>query len=240
MCHKKIFFVISIFFIVWTTVSSVNAFDVNGVPVISETEVPRNLNLVINKNYAKHSYLKQISANQMGEYALFFRNDKAEGDVKPFNYVYIQLFNSKCDFVQEISFFSKEDLTIQLTDETLNIYFCKIILVYKFDNQTFSAYSTEDWAALDSGIISELRKSTFTIGEWTYKYKRGYMGYTGVSRSNDLEEQVLFKTDKETIDFYSVVLPGVSIGAVICIAGYVIITRRKTNQGTNTGDGSVC
>lgn len=144
MIRKLIIFLSCFILSMLTVFNTVKALEISGVPVISETEIPKALGLSINKTYSEHTYLKQASANETGEYALLFLNYESEGDIKPFTHHYIQLFDSKGVFIHELSLFSTESLAIELTAECLYVYFCKMILVFNLENQSFSAYSTED------------------------------------------------------------------------------------------------
>ena len=230
---KKFLMIFFCFILVVSVISiSAKAMEICGVPVRDEITVPDNLNLSLNETYIEHEFLKQVTANYTGEYALLFCNYEAEGEIKPFTHFYVQLFDSQRNFVCEISFFSKESLTIEYVDSKLNIYFCKMIVVFDITNQEFTCYETDEWAASENGKGSELRKTKFISGKWEYSYKKGFIGFVELNRTNGLEKQILFKTDLNKTVLFENILPALAKGIVVLllVVAVIIIAIKCRNR----------
>ena len=180
----------------------------------------------------------QATAREDGCFAVYARQvDMDNRYGTDFEKVYIDLYDSDGDFLQEISFTTPFDLAVELTKETVNIYFYKSILVYNLETQELLNYSISDGAAVNGGVYKNLRKKEFVSGEWTYICKKTSGEYTELIRSNDDQLEVLVELSGSGVSFWNVYFPGVAI-AVTGILFKELLKKRKKKM-MKTGKGSV-
>ena len=231
----QVFLIVLLVLISLTTVS---ALEFAGIQVLDEIDIPENLNFSVRDTCSEYDYYMQATAREDGCFAVYARQvDMDNRYGTDFEKVYIDLYDSDGDFLQEISFTTPFDLAVELTKETVNIYFYKSILVYNLETQELLNYSIPDGAAVNGGVYKNLRKKEFVSGEWTYICKKTSGEYTELIRSNDDQLEVLVELSGSGMSFWNVYFPGVAI-AVTGILFKELLKKRKKKM-MKTGKGSV-
>lgn len=223
MVKKKKISVISLFaiFLVSTFLISTNclcAVEFDGVDIISETKLPEDLNLKVNKDCTEHSFFKQATAWSDGSFAICTSGITTDGVTRNTNCKFIDIYNTDGEFVKELTFETTSDIAIERTEKTLNIYLYSGIICYNLESNEFSYYTTPDYQAYNSGYVENLRKDKFTVGEWTYSYEKNFDGYVKLIRSNGNDKQILYeiKDGSDMVPMGSIVFSVVLFGLGCC------------------------
>lgn len=184
---------------------------------LEEIDLPSNLNFTVNNTCTGHAYFMQASANTSGDFAIFSLHvDPNDYSTVDFKTVYIDIYRFDGSFLQELSFTTPLDLAFQLKENTVNIFFHSSVLVYDLTTQKLSHYAILKGDVVNDGLYKQLRSKEFTAGNWVYNYKKGFIGYVKLTRSNGNQVQVLVEMPGTGNLFGKVILPG-SIFGIICI-----------------------
>lgn len=172
----------------------VSASVIADIPIIREIDIPENLSFSISDYCSGHAYFMQAAADRTGSFIVYSRHVDIDNiGNTDFQKVYIDIYKPDGVFLQEISLITPLDCAVSLNGGFIEIYFYKSVLIYNISTQEIHSYEIPDGAAVESGLFSRLREKTFTSGEWTYSYKKGFNGFTGLVRHNNSEEQVLIE-----------------------------------------------
>lgn len=238
---QKILQVFLIVLLVLISLTTVSALEFAGIQVLDEIDIPENLNFSVRDTCSEeYDYYMQATAREDGCFAVYARQVNRYGT--DFEKVYIDLYDSDGDFLQEISFTTPFDLAVELTKETVNIYFYKSILVYNLETQELFNYSIPDGAAVNGGVYKNLRKKEFVSGEWTYICKKTSGEYTELIRSKDDQLEVLVELPGSGINFFGdVYFPSVAIAIIGILFKELLKKRKKKTNRTkkNTDDSSL-
>ena len=206
---------------------------------LSEIDLPEDLNFTVNETCSEHTYFLQATANEGGCFAIYSLhvnpNDARDFD---FDKVYIDIYNSDGTFSKELSFFTSQGLTVEVDENTINIYFYTSMLVYDLTTQELSHYDIPDGAAENSGKYKRLRSKEFSVGKWTYSCEKGASdGYTKLIRSNGEQTQLLVEMPGTLALRGKYMFGGISIGVVMTVISLFFIVKRRRDKINNTGDG---
>ena len=186
------------------------------IKTLEVTELPDSFKFTISGICTKHVFFEQATARRDGCFAICTSGvvvDRIRSDT---NKKFIDLYNSEKEFLLEITFETSSDIAIEFTDSTLNIYLYSGIICYNLDSKEVTYYITSDYEAYNSGLVDDLRKDEFTVGEWTYTYDNDFIGYSKLMRTNGTENQILIE------------MPGMNssnnYGNILCLISSVLFS----------------
>ena len=189
---------ITLFFVLFFLPILTSAVKLHGIEILGEYQIPDDFEFQISDACSGHSSFKQATAREDGWFAVCSLHTKTErGNEEIFNLHYIDIYDSNGKFVEEISFSTELDNAIELTDDTLFIYFQTFVVSYNLQSREVLSYSIPPRATIENGLLFMLEKDKFTSGEWTYYSTGGWVNYTKLTRSNTSETQVLLDYTSE-------------------------------------------
>lgn len=201
-----------------------------NITVIDEIDIPENLEFSVSKVCSRYDYFMQATAREDGCFAIYARHvDMDQRNGTDFEKVYIDLYDADGKFVEELSFTTPFDLAVELTQETVNIYFYKSVLVYNLETQELRNYSIPDGSATNIGLYERLRENEFVSGEWLYSCKKTYGNFTELSRSNGNQYQILLQTSGTEFSFGKAFFGGL----VIAVTGAMFVKWLKKHREKN-------
>lgn len=239
---RTVFIFLCVNFLLFSCSLGMYAFDVAGTTVVDEIEIPSDLNFKINNSRSKYNYFMQATARKDGCFAVYSRQIAASEYVGGVGEAYIDIYDCDGTFIQELCFTTPFEVTIELTEETVNIYFYSNVLVYNLETQRLINYSIPEGFIQNSIIYENSRKKEFVSGEWTYFCEsKGWLGeYVKLSRSNNNITQVLVDLPGDDFVFWKSII----IAAGICLSTVVIreclrkhLRAKRNNQ---SADSSIC
>ena len=198
------------------------ALDNKSVPTLEAIELPPDLNFTVSHSCSGHAFFMQATANETGYFAIFSLHvdpdDLADVDFKK---VYIEIYQPDGTFLQELSFTTPLALTVALEENCVNIIFYDSVLVYEFVTQELSHYATPAGATGNNGTPAQWVSKNFSVGDWDYTCKKGFLGYVKLSRTNGEQEQVLVEMPGNHLYLQKLIIPGsAAAGAIIMITVY--------------------
>lgn len=206
---------------------NVSALEFGNITVTDEIDIPEDLEFSVSKVCSRYDYFMQATAREDGCFAIYARHvDMDQHNGTDFEKVYIDLYDADGKFVEELSFTTPFDLAVELTEETVNIYFYKSVLVYNLETQQLRNYSIPDGSATDNGLYERLRENEFISGEWLYSCKKTQGNFTELSRSNGNQYQILLQTNGTGFGFGKAFFGGL----VIAITGAMVSNRLKRKK----------
>lgn len=227
---KKVVFIL-IVILVFIHPLCASAVENVSVTVLGELELPSDLNFTVNDTCTGHAHFQQAAANENGMFAVYSWHHNPN-NYKDFSMTkaYIDIYRADGSFCQELAFTSTQDFSVELTEETVNIYSYLSVLVYDLQTQELHHYSIEKGSAQSSGLNSRLRSARFTCGDWDYECKKSYMGYGKLIRSNHKEKQVLVEMAAANDMLWKVTVPGAIVGIGVFVL-FVYLGKRRKGQG---------
>ena len=205
------------------------ALDNKSVPTLEAIELPPDLNFTVSHSCSGHAFFMQATANESGYFAIFTLHvnpdDLSDVDFKK---VYIDIYQPDGTFLQELSFTTPLALTLALEENHVNIVFDNTVLVYDFVTQELSHFAIPTDATGNNGTPAQSGSKNFSVGEWDYSCKKGFLGYVKLLRTNGDQEQVLIEIPEKHLYFGKLVLPGsIAAGLIIRIA---VKCRKSTHK----------
>ncbi len=212
---KTVLMLIFLFVCFITSSVGVFALDVSDVNVTNEIDLPEDLCFSESDVASRYDYFNQVTAREDGCFAVYARQvDMDNPNNNDFEKVFIDLYDSDGNFIKELSFSTPASLVIELTQETLNIYFYQSVLVYNLDTKDLKYYSASEKAVDDSGVFDRLRVNEFECGKWKYSCKKTNGDYTELVRNSGDEAQILLITTGTGLSFWKAFLSGIGIAMI--------------------------
>ena len=208
----------------------------NSISFTKEMQLPQNINITAKTTCSGHQFFTQASACEDGSYLITtLQIDENPASKETFERVFIDIYDSTGEFIEELSFTTTFDFVVEMTATTVNIIFYDYVVVYNYTTKEFSCFEIAD-AINTNQVFHRLRKERFVSGEWEYCCtKSPFMGYKTLTRNNGKSEQVL-------IDFPGLV--GVAnkayIGGIIGFTVFAILLTliiRKKHLVNNADNG---
>lgn len=194
--------------------------DDHTVAPLEAIELPPDLNFSASSTCSGHVFFMQAAANESGYFAIYSLHvDPDDLSSVDFQKVYIDIYQPDGVLLQELSFTTSQALTIKLEENCVNIIFDGSVLVYDFTTQELYHFAIPAGAVENGDTYKQLRSRNFTVGEWEYTCKKGFLGYDKLSRDNGEQEQVLIEMTGNRNYLRDIIIPGsVACGIIIIIA----------------------
>ena len=180
---------------------------------------------------SEHLFFEQFAVNQKQWFAVYYRyskTDSASGGT--FERAYIDIYDDQGVLRKEISFNTTQDLAIELTENAVLIYLQTHVIEYTWEGNAICGYQIADYDSVRQDIFNELRKTTRSVGEWTYTSKKELQGYTKLTRENGEVTQTILELPGSRFNVWNTVLPGVLCGIVTLAAVIVKRACRSAKQ----------
>lgn len=173
----------------------------HGIEILGEYQLPEELSIHFSDVCSGHSSFKQATAREDGWFAVCSLHTNTDSREQIYSLHYVDIYDNNGDFVGELSFSTDLDNAVELTDDSLIIYFQTFIVSYNLQSGEILSYSIPHRATVENGLLFELESDNFASGEWTYRSTGGWVNYTKLTRANDFESQVLL--DYSSNDYIS-------------------------------------
>lgn len=201
---------------------------------VTEIPVPEEYQLIVSSVCSTHQNFQSIATNQEGFAAIYSRNTKIDQPEQFDNIKYIDLFNADGDFVEEIQFSTSLPVEIELTEDTLNIYFHINILTYNLKERSFHYYALPSGVNLATDFLPAVRNKSLDVGSWSYSLEKELDGYKSVSRTNivtGVEQTLMSCVGSKRTPLNTIVIPAV-VSILILFWG---INCRKNKKNPRFG-----
>lgn len=141
---------------------------------------------------ADHQVFEQVSLREDGWFAVLSKYTNPSGNREDlFVLNYVDLYDEQGVFQKELCFRTAQTVKIELTRETLDVYFYDFVLRYRLDSHEIQADAITPGAIWNEERLRQLPQDEFSIGAWTYRCKKVSQGYTEFYRTNGRERQTL-------------------------------------------------
>lgn len=225
---KWVYTISCIFLMLMVFCVNASALEFGGIPVLQELELPDDLDFSVSDTCSDHMFFMQASAREDGYFLIYSRHTDLTGDSNDtFKRVYIDIYDSEGVFLQELSFVSPLDLAVEITEESVNMYFYSSVMVYDLETQELTCYAISDGAAVNGGLYQTLREDEFVCGDWQYRCIKSFDGYTQLVRSNNDQEQVLVKMPGTGNSFFNTFFPGIIAGVLLLAVSVIFLINKK-------------
>lgn len=206
----------------------VSAQSFGGIKTTGTYDIPENFNFTVSDTCTGHDNFLQVSVLESGRFALYtkYTDIKMNPDLV-YKWTFVDIYDENGIFQEELSFYTEQDLAIELTEESLNIYFFDSVLSYDFFRKVLSGYSIPAGEAIQSGLYASLRESEFDRGGWHYICKRALHGYTALTRENQQQKQVLVSFSGTGVTLMNTAFPALMIGIVGFLLYFLILKKHK-------------
>lgn len=159
-------------------------------PPNGEYDIVEDLQILEKETCSKHNFFYQVAAQEDGCFVVLSRQanntNLSDGTM---SVAYIDLFDSNGVFQKELVFSTPLDFVIEYESDILNLYFYDYYISYDIPTGSITRHTSYD--NLLSEKKSSLTHTSFTSGSWQYRCKRSFHGFTKLTRTNYVEEQVL-------------------------------------------------
>lgn len=127
-----------------------------------------------------------------GWYAIYSRStESGSATENVFSRAYIDVFNSSGELQLEISFFTRDDLTLNFSSNLLEIYLSEYMLSVDIATKEVTKTQTSRYYANENGLHAKFIKKKQNAGEWTYSCSGYSMNYTSLVREKENVKEVL-------------------------------------------------
>lgn len=225
-------------FIFWILISVALPIEVSALEYcgyqVTEIPVPEEYQLIVSSVCSIHQNFQSIATNQEGFAAIYSRNTKIDQPEQFDHIKYIDLFNADGDFVEEIQFSTSLPVEIELTEDTLMIYFHINILTYNLKERSFHYYALPSGVNLATDFLPAVRNKSLDVGSWSYSLEKELDGYKAVSRTNivtGVEQTLMSCVGSKRTPLNTIVIPAV-VSILILFWG---INCRKNKKNPRFG-----
>lgn len=220
-------------FIFWILISFTLPFEVSALEYcgyqVTEIPVPEEYQLLVSSICSTHQNIQSVATNQEGFAAIYSRNTAVNQPEQVDCSKYIDLFNADGDFVEEIQFNTSLPVEIELTEDTLIIYFHINLLTYNLKERSFHYYALPSGVNLATDFLPVIRNKSLDVGEWSYSMEKELDGYKSVSRINivtGVEQTLMSCVGSKRAPVNMIIIPAV-VSLLILFWG---INRRKDRK----------
>lgn len=194
-----------------------------------EIDVPTDFSIEISDTYTENKCIVQADANKNGDFATMTYNvnyaqDKIE-DSLFFSKKFVDIFNSKGEFVCELIFVTEQFPTLRMSENFVYLLFFNTVLVFNFDNREIKYYSFAPVILENYPEETISNRDEFVVGKWNYKLSKPQaLGYRQLTRSSDEATELLIQIPKQINigNVFTVLVVGFSV--------YIIIRKKRKTK----------
>ena len=206
---------------------SVLGVELNPSEAAEPSDVSDRLDITVSDICTGHEYFYQISATEQGSFIVVSRyTDIKEDRDLVYKQHYMDVYSPEGVFLAELSFCTEQDFAAELTNDAVILYFYDYIIVYDYFTGKLHSYPTSPGESIENGTYERLKKTDFELGGWRYHCKKGFHGYSQLTRTNGSMTQTI-SFDGNQLLLRNTILPGV-LSAGVILAIFVFIKRKKT------------
>ncbi|MBR6762801.1 MAG: hypothetical protein IKM13_03520 [Clostridia bacterium] len=196
--------------------------------VIGKIDPSEIISFTIRNTQTHTTYVNYAVAREDGVVAVMSRKGIDENKMPMLRHSFVALYHPDGTFDCELEFVPNYGSLahMEITEESLNIFLRHFLLVFDLETHQITCYSISlDEAAYNRLNADTFGRKQFTVGEWTYVYKRrGIEDRAGLVRSNGKIEQVLIDLPGNNPSVQSVVI---GIGGFIAGVGGVCYYKKR-------------
>lgn len=222
--HILIALIVLVFFS--TVVGHASSF--SDISLGEEISLPDDLALSIESTCSTHPYFMQVSARADGVFVVYSRcttTKKEPGNI--FKRVYLDLYDNDGDFLKEISFDSPFEFDIELSDQSINMYFRTYVLVFDLKSETMKCYSVHGDIDQLTTPFNQFGDVKFSSGNWDYHCVKSVDGFTKLTRSNNDTTQLLVEMPGTGMKLWKLIILPIILALVL---GYIPVALRKVKD----------
>lgn len=187
----------------------------------------KDLSLSVLNTQTEHEYFTQAAANAAGQFILVARyTNIRENQDLVFRMHYIDIFDSDGSFVQELSFLTEASFVAGITETHINLYFYDCVVSYELATQIVHYQAVLPGEFIENGTFKDLQSSSFSVGEWEYRCKKGFHGYTQLTRESGSGVEILASFPGNGYTIWNT-LGAAALGALLILAIVICIKKRK-------------
>lgn len=151
------------------------------------------LDFCVQQNCSGHFSFINYLVREDGLFAVYYRrteniDTKTEGI---FSRAYIDIFGADGKFLAEISFRSRDELTLNFSSNALDIYLSECMLSVDLSTYEVIKNQTPRYYGKENGLHTKFIQKTQEAAGWVYSCKGTSMNYTTLVREKDDSKEVL-------------------------------------------------
>lgn len=188
---------------------------------VTESIVWENFSFSVADICSEHDCFYQASADADGHFIIVSRyNNIKENSDLVYRLCYIDVYSAQGQFLQELSFYTDLDFAAEIKQSQIYLYFSDRIITYDLSTKELDAVYIEPGLSIQNGAIGNLRQSQFQSGKWQYSCKKGFHGYTQLTRTDGENRQILVSYGGTGFSLWNTLIPAVLFAAGIFLLKY--------------------
>ena len=195
------------------------------------SDMSERLNITVSDTCSGHDYFYQIAATEQGSFIIVSRyTDIKEKMDLVYKQCFVDVYSQEGMLLAEISFYTEQDFVAELVNNTVKLYFYDHIILYDYITCDLYSYTTAPGESVENGTFDWLKRTSFSLGDWQYNCKKGFHGYSQLTRTKDNVEQTI-SFDGNRFIWRNTLLPGIISGGTIF--AILLFAKTKLKKKTN-------
>lgn len=199
----------------------------HDIPLIGDYPIPESFAFDVSSSCSGHTSIRQATAREDGWFAVCcLCTDSAGQENDIFSLHYVDIYDQNGVFQQELTYRTDLENAIELTEDSLDIYFQTFLIHYDLETGNLAGYSIPSRATVENGLLLDLQRDLFTAGEWDYTLSGGWMDHYRLSRTNGEMTQLLIDYQPFPDILHS---PGLwaCCGATVALSTILVVSLRR-------------
>lgn len=177
------------------------------------------------------SFVKYL-VREDGVYAVFsITGENTDTQEGVFSRAYVDIFNADAAHLAEISFSTRDAVTLQFSSDALEIYLSEYMLAVDLSSYEVQVIRIPRYFAQDNGLTDKFMQKSQEVDGWSYSCEGSSMRYTSLVREKDGTEEVLLSlsgnlpgTERSVASF---AVRGILSAGIIMLLGFAWKARRR-------------
>lgn len=196
----------------------------------AEDTIWEDFSFSVSDTCINHDCFYQISAESDGSFIVVTRyTNIKEIQEMVYRLCYIDVYSASGQFVQELSFYTEQDFAAELQQSKIHLYFYDRVITYDLRSETLDAVFTEPGLFNENGTFAKLRQASFQSGKWQYHCKKGFHGYTKLTRTDGINRETLISYSGTGFTIWNTLVPATVLGLGLFLFAH---QQRKRRLGS--------
>jgi len=195
--------------------------------------IPDDFDLRIQQQCSGHSSFIHYLVREDGWFAVYYRTaENTDTQESVFSRAYVDVFNAHGEFQIEISFISRDDLTLNFSSNVIEIYLSEFMLSVDLSTHEVTKIQISRHYAKENGLHSKFINKTQTADGWSYSCDGSSMNYTSLVREKDNTREVILFLSGSIYGTERISPPFAIVSAISCAILLIsyLVWRAKRNQ----------
>lgn len=190
-----------------------------------------DFDLHIQRECSGHTSFIHYLVREDGWFAVYYRTaENTNTHERVFSRAYVDVFNADGELLMEISFVSRDDITLNFSSNVIEIYLSECMLSVDLSTLEVAKSRVSRHYAKDNGLHAKFIDKTQTVDGWSYSCDGSSMNYTSLIKEKDNTREIILSSSGNDLGAERILQSHLCVSTILGVILLTIYLVRKAKR----------